>query len=540
MATPRERQLALAERARAALLARERLFDFIKLTMPDPDRPDDATASRFEDTPVARLLCQLMEKVYLRQEKRVAVSIGPQMGKSTVTSRGGPAWMMEKDPLLNIILGTYNQDFANDFGDNVRQILASDAARQAFGDNPLRLGGKATDHLITKAGGQAAFVGRGGSGTGKPADIFIVDDPLKDDQEAQSDATREQVWNWFNKVAMTRCHSKSAIVIVHTRWHQDDLIGRLCDPDHPERDKKYKGIAQRWKYINLPAVVDDPKLAKALGLTLEPPTNPFVVSMFGAKPMSSIWPARKSLEFLAEAKQLDPAGFSALNMGSPTPEDGDYFKAEWLLTYEPDELPKNLSYYASSDHALGTKTKHDLTCMGAVGVDEDEDIWILPDLIWDRIETTRTVDEMCGLMERYHPNIWWMEGDLITKSFGPFLLKEMHSRGIYCPFDHHPANAGDKRAKARAIQGRMMQKRVHFPSFAPWWQAARKELLAFDNGAHDDLVDMLANIGLGLLQQYGARPPKKNDNVVRIGSINSILETTKRRAGRVKEVAKGW
>lgn len=538
--TPRERQLALAERARAALLARDSLLEFIKLTMPDPNFPDDATKSRYEETPVARLLCQVMEKVESRELRKVCVSVGPQMGKSTVTSRGGPAWMLGRNPLINVILGTYNQDFANDFGDNVREILNGAASRQVFGDGVLRIGGKAKDHLITTAGGQAAFVGRGGSGTGKPADIFIVDDPLKDDQEAQSDATREQVWNWFTKVAMTRCHTKSALVIVHTRWHQDDLIGRLCDPEHPDRNKRFKGIAKQWTYLNLPAVIEDPKMAKALGLTLEPPTNPFVVSMFGSKPIASIWPERKSLEFLAEAKQLDPAGFSALNMGSPTPEDGDYFKAADLSTYDPHELPKNLTYYAASDHALGQKTKGDLTCLGVVGVDENEDIWVLPDLVWDRIQTDATVDEMIGLMERYDLVCWWLEGDLISKSFGPFLIKEMQNREVFCTLDTNPT-IGDKKAKARSIQGKIQKRKVHFPAFAPWWVNAKRELLNFPNGAHDDFVDMLGHIGLGLLKQWAPRKPK-DDKVVSIGSISWILKSAKRRAetDQRQANAKGW
>lgn len=507
--------------------------------MPDPDAPDDATRSRYEATPVARLLCQVVEKVERRELKRVAVSIGPQMGKSTVTSRGGPAWMLGRNPLSNIILGTYNQDFANDFGDNVREILGSDASKLVFGSNPLRIGGKAKDHLITTAGGQAAFVGRGGSGTGKPADIFIVDDPLKDDAEAQSDATRELVWNWFNKVAMTRCHKNSAIVIVHTRWHQDDLIGRLCDPEHPERDKKYKGIAKRWTYLNLPAVVDDPKMAKALGLTLEPPSNPFVVSMFGGKPIASIWPGRKSLEFLAEAKQLDPSGFAALNMGTPTPEDGDYFKAEWFSTYEREDLPKNLAKYGASDHALGQKQKGDLTCLGCVGLDEDGDIWVLPDLVWDRMQTDRTVAEMVSQMQMHDPFCWWLEDDLIAKSFGPFLIQEMKKQGVFCVLDGTSPVGTDKMSRARAIQGRMSQRTVHFPAFAPWWAAARKELLNFPNGAHDDFVDFLGHIGLGLLKQHNARKAKPPENNGRPGSIEWILKSTKRRALEEKRAVNG-
>ena len=530
-----------AQRVLAARQAKTSLLAFSKFTLPDPDHPDDPTKSRYEETPVARLLAQVMEKVAKRELKRVCVSIGPQNGKSEQTSRRGPAWMLGNDPFLNIILGTYNQPFAEEFGDAVRDIMGSPEFAQVFGPGMLRTGGKAKDLLVTSQGGKAAFVGRGGSGTGKPADIFIIDDPLKDDLEAQSDTTREQVWTWFNKVAMTRCHKDSAIVIVHTRWHQDDLIGRLCDPEHPERDKRYKGVAKRWQYINLPAVIDDPKLAAALNLTLEPQTNPFVVSMFGAKPMSSIWPSRKSLEFLAEAKQMDPGGFMALNMGRPSPEDGDYFKAEWIVEYDREELPDRLTKYGASDHAVTSKQRNDPNCMGCVGVDEEGGLWILPDLVWERMKTDRVVQELIALMKEHQPAAWWIEEDNIAKAFGPFLIEEMHKAGVYTPLDGtRPAK--EKVVRARAIQGRMAMKNVHFPRFAPWYSAARRELLNFPNAAHDDFVDFLAHIGLGLLKQYAPSRKVEETNVVRVGSMPWILAAAKRRAltEKIAVGTKGW
>lgn len=536
-----EQRVLAAQRLLAARAAQNSLLEYMKFTMPDPESPDDPSKSRYEETPVARLLSQVMEKVYKREIKRVAISIGPQMGKSQVTSRAAPAWMLSKNPYLNGILGTYNQDFANEFGDNVRELMGAPAHTQIFRSGILRVGGKAKDLLITDKGGKFAFVGRGGSGTGKPADIFVVDDPLKDDQEAQSDATREQVWNWFNKVAMTRCHRDSSIAIVHTRWHQDDLIGRLCDPDHPEREKRFKGIAKRWEYINLPAIVDDPKLAKALGLTLEPQANPFVVSMFGVKPMSSIWPSRKSLEFLAEAKQMDPNGFSALNMGSPTPEDGDFFKSEWFVEYDRDELPKNLTKYGASDHAVTDKQKNDPNCIGVVGIDEEGDIWVLPDLVWERMKTDRVVETLIDLMRTHQPAAWWLEEDNIAKAFGPFLIERMRKEEVFCVLDgNRPATS--KRARAASIQGRMQMKTVHFPSFAPWWQNARKELLNFPNGAHDDFVDFLSHVGLGLLKQHAPRVKREETNVVRVGSIDWILKSAALRARKEKTAvsAKGW
>lgn len=526
-------QVTAGRRILAAREARENLLAFMKFTMPDPEAPGDPLRSRYEETPLARLLCGIMQKVFTGEMRRVCVSVGPQMGKSQITSRGAPAWIMGADPTRNIILGTYNQDFADEFGDATRDIMQSDAYRQVFGRQVLRTGGRAKDLLITHEGGRAAFVGRGGSGTGKPGDIFIVDDPLKDDMEAQSDATRAQVWNWFTKVAMTRCHAKSAIVVVHTRWHLDDLIGRLADPEHPERNKALKGIADQWTYLNLAAIIDEPKLARALGLSLEPPTDPFVISMFGSKPMSSIWPGRKSLRFLAEAKQMDPVGFSALNMGRPTPEDGDYFKADWLVGYEkPGDLPKNLTIFAASDHAISQRQQADYTVMGCVGVDESDDIWVLPDLIWTRESTDAIVEDMLTLMRRHNPSAWWLESDVIAKSFGPFLFKRMSEDRVYTMIDDASISK-DKLTRARALQGRMAMHKVHFPIFASWWPDARAQLLNFPNGAHDDFVDFLAHIGRGLLKQHKPSPEKVETNVIQVGSIGWILRQAKRRASRV-------
>jgi predicted phage terminase large subunit-like protein len=543
MTADRLTQLKAAKRLLAGQEAQTSLLSFLRLMNADPEDIDDPARSRFTVTPLARLLCQIMEKVSRRELKRVAVSVGPQMGKSEVLSRGAPAWMSGLNPYLNLILGTYNQPFAEEFGDAVRAMMNSPAYAQVFPSNELRRGGNAKDLLITEDGGRMAFVGRGGSGTGKPADVFLVDDPLKDDKEAQSDAIRNEVWHWFNKVALTRCHQNSAIVIVHTRWHQDDLIGRLCDPEHPEREKLYKGIAKRWTYINLPAVVEDPELAKALGLKLEPQTDPDVLAQFGHKPMSSIWPGRKGLEFLAEAKLMDPAGFNALYMGKPTPDDGDYFKADWMVEYDLEELPERLEFYGASDHAVSEKQDRDYTVLGIVGVDDHDNIWVLPDLIWDRMKTDRMVEEILTLMKTHEPFYWWMEGEMIAKSFGPFLFKRMEEEKVYVPIDEVSV-AKDKQTRARAIQGRMAMGKVRFPRFAPWWRDAKQQLLRFPNGAHDDFVDFCAHIGAGLIKQY--RPavvqPDEDRKVIRTGSIEWILAKTRRKmlTDKRDKAAAGW
>lgn len=536
-----DKQLRAAQRLQAVTRAKDDLLTYMKLRFPEPEALDDPERSRYEVTPQARLLCQIVEKMDRGELKRVAVSIGPQLGKSEILSRSAPAWLSGRNPFRNIMLGTYNQTFADEFGSEVKTIIQSDVHRSVFPNHNLDK--QRNDFLTTTPQqGKLAFVGVGGSGTGKPADFFMVDDPIRNDDDAQSQLYRDRLWKWFNSVVFTRTHGKSGIIVVHTRWHQDDLIGRLCDPDHPERDKEYKGIAHNWTYINLPAVVEDPKQAKALGLTLEEPKNPDVVSMFGTKPMSALWPERKPLEFLAEAKRMDPRTFGALYMGQPAPEDGEFFKMNMIVEYDPHELPENLVKYGASDHALSTKTGRDYTVLGCAGVDENDDIWILPDVVFSRIETDRTVEEMISQMKRHQPAAWWMESENISKSFGPFLKKRQAETQTYTPVIPVNPHKTDKELRARAIQGRMMMRKVRFPRFAPWWPDAKAQLLKFPFGAHDDFVDFLSYFGLGMLGMVNADPITSEKPGHQTGSIQWILRNTRKRAQEDKRRASnaGW
>lgn len=542
MADPREQQLKAVRRLIAAGEAKDKLLPFMRLMTPDTADLEDATKSRYEITPQARLLCEIVEKVERGELKRAAVSIGPQLGKSDILSRKGPAWIAGRNPYRNLILGSYNQDFANEFGFEVRNIMESTAYKQVFPKAALMRGGAAKDLLVTEQGGKLAFVGVGGSGTGKPADLFVVDDPYRNSDDANSQVFRDRVWSWFNGTVFSRTHDGTAIIIVHTRWHQDDLIGRLCDPSHPEREGLYKGLSKRWTYINLPAVVEDPQLAKVLGLTLTPPTDPDVIEQFGSRPMSALWPGRKSLPLLAEAKQSDPRTFNALYMGKPAPDEGEYFKSDYILEYERKDLPKKLRMYGASDHAVSKKQRRDLSVLGTVGIDEDDDIWVMPDLVWRRMETDKTVEELLTQFKNHKPALWWLENELISKSFGPFLRKRMQEEKIYTTLDPITPSV-DLETRARSIQGRMQMQKVHFPKFAPWWQQARTQILTFPYATHDDFVAWLALVGLGLTKELKpSREKEKDDKLIRTGSIAWILRAADRRARRenAKKAQAGW
>jgi len=493
-----ERQIKAAKRLIAIKKAKNSILDFTKLTMPSPEDPDNTDLSRYSAAKHHEVICAALEEVEAGRIQRLIITMPPRHGKSELASRRFPAWFLGKDPYRHMIFATYNDEFASDFGRHVRDTMKSDVFKQAFPLCKLKAGSQASDRISTEEGGIAVFVGRGGSLTGRGADLLVIDDPIKDREEADSKTLRDKLWGWFTDVAMTRLMTAGArVVIIMTRWHEDDLVGRLIDPKNsyyvPEE-------AANWKVLSLPAIaVNDDPMGRKFG---EP-----------------LWPERFDLDFLNQAKRLNPKGFSALYQGSPSPDDGDYFKREWLKFYTPSELPRNLRFYVASDHAVSTDQERDATCLLPVGVDDEDNIWVLPVVWWRRAATETVVEGMIDLMRRRTPLMWWAESGHITKSIGPFLRKRMAERQIYCAIDE-VVPTKDKQTRAQSIRARMSMGKVFFPRFATWWGDAQDEILKFPSSSHDDFIDALAHIGMGLDKQVRAGGAiVKVDNMPKSGTL---------------------
>lgn len=525
--------------------ARKNLFAFMRYMLPDEEDPENPDKSEYSETRHGRMLCEIVHRFYAKDMMRTALSVPPQSGKTWHLSTYGLAWILGKNPRAKVIVATYNEVRAAELGEDFRKVIISERFQRVFPNTTLEVGSQSKTLMSTTRGGRVVFVGVGGTITGRGAHYFIIDDPIKGDDDAQSAVFRDKLWSWFFSVAYSRGSKKTPILVIHTRWHQDDLIGRLCDPDHPNRRKKDTDTARDWKYVNIPGVITDARLAGALGLTLSVPTEPSVIQAFGAQPMSALWPENKDLAHYAQWRLAEPRTFSALVMGQPNADDGDYFRAEWLHEYEQAEMPplSTMEIYGASDHAVGVKQNNDYTVLGCVGVDQNHDIWVLPDLVWSRMETDRTVNEIIWCMQRNQPRLWWMESELISKAFGPFLRKRMQEENAYFVVDP-VVPSGDKQKRASAIQGRVAMGKVRFPKFAHWWPEARSQLLKFPNGVHDDFVDWMAHIGHGLAKQIAPSTElsKTGKVVFPSGSIQWILNRTRLEveSGEPKRVRAGW
>jgi len=472
---------------------RDNMIELARYMKPDPDHPRDIYHSLYKVAPHHRLIANAFEDVMNGKRLKIILSVAPQHGKSEL-AKTFLAAHIGRFPWKHLMIGTYNQTYADEYGEDVRAKLLTDEYRRVYPRVKLRTGSKAKDHMVTQDGGKVTFIGRGAGGTGRPADGLLVDDPLKDAEEAASRATREKLWQWFTQVANARCHALTWQIIIATRWSDDDLIARLTDPKNPHYRKE---VADQWAVINIPAIIDNAEIAAALG----------------RKVGEALWPERFPLPLLETARTMNAVAFSALYMGRPTPPEGSFYKQSDIRTYDdPTHFPKRCRAYLTGDLAVSTDKGADRSAVGMWGLDEHDNLYLHPDLWWDRKSSDESVDAIIEKGKRYQVMEAFFEKGVLDRAIGPFLEKRMQESGAYFTLTRLPVS-GDKGMRSQSIRGRMRQGKVFFPSFAPWWPAAKEELLKFTGSGDDksdDFADMLALIGQALGDTVRASKPGAN------------------------------
>lgn len=522
----RERTIRLLEYHLRVKKASLDILELAQLFMPDPEgqRKGNLIASRFDPGDLHRFLAAKLQgavtKTGRKAGKHIALAVPPQHGKTQLGSIFFIAWLMGKFPHLNILFATYNENYARSIGRKVKAITESKLFAQVFPGFALRKDSKSAEVLSTTKGGGASFLGRGGSGTGKPADILLIDDPIKGRAEAKSELVIAELWDWYTDVADTRCHVGTLQIVIHTRWIVDDLIGRLCDPTHEDYDPK---LAKHWDYINIPAINTNRALAEELGQTLEAPTDPDVIEEFGDKPLAALWPERFPAEFLALKKRRSRKTFEALYQGNPSPDDGELFTRDMLVGYgSPEQIPTRGVMYLASDHAIGERRDSDSTCLGCVLVDDNDDWWVLPDLFWQQTNADGIIEAAMAKIAAHRPVMWFGENDMIGKTLGPSIRRRMEEERLYTMMVP-VSTTQDKVAKSANLQARMSLRKVRFPKFAPWYARLESQFLKFPVDKHDDAVDFLGIMARGLDSVRGTRRPKDQKSGPEPGTFDALV-----------------
>lgn len=322
--------------------------------------------------------------------KRLIVTIPPQHGKSLGSSVALPAYLLGLNPNLHIAIASYSASLAQKFNKRVQRIIDSPTYAEIFPDTTIKAAGRTgayqrTSELTEIVGhtGDLVAVGREGSLTGNPVDVFIIDDLYKDAMEANSPTVRENCWDWYTSVVRTREHNDSRELVVFTRWHKEDLVGRIGQKEKilPIREwSDLEGLPEgAWAHLNLEA------------LKTTPPSE-FDPRQVG----EALWPERHSAELLREKQRLDALQFEAMYQGRPSDAAGllygDNFQTYTTLPPD-DQLTKRSNYTDTAD------TGDDYLCSVCYAVGLDGNIYI-EDVVYSREKMEITEPLVARMLSR--------------------------------------------------------------------------------------------------------------------------------------------
>jgi predicted phage terminase large subunit-like protein len=416
---------------------------------------------------------RFMRDVEDGRNPRLMLQMPPRHGKSTIASQEFPAWVLGHHPEWEIMGCSYAESLALDFSRNVRERLRDPEYHVLFKDTRIdRENQNAQGWKTTKKGGFLP-AGVGGAITGKGAHILIIDDPVKNSQEAESETTRESISNWYDSTAYTRLAPGGGVLIIQTRWHLDDLSGRL-------EYKMREGDGDVFEIVRYPATaVEDEKWRKK--------GDPLHEARYDANQLTMI------------RKAVGERTWSALYQQNPVPDEGAAFQQSMIQYYRADELPDELTKVTTWDLAIGQKEVNDRTVGLTWGKDIIGEYWFV-DCRRGHFDAMEIVDEICDSFVKHKPILVGIEKDKVGQAVGSFLDTEIESRELYGLYieELSPAREGNKLHRCRSLQGLMRRGKVHLPhpDDAPWVYEFVSELMQFPYGRRDDHVDGAAWLAL--------------------------------------------
>ena len=405
------------------------------------------------------LLAEKLEAVERGELKRLMVFMPPRHGKTELCSIRFPAWYLGKHPQKSIIGCSYAENLSYTISYAIRETISTNRYQKLW-PTQLDTAGAIRWQIAGKEDKRASYIaaGVGGGITGEGADLLIIDDPVKNAEEAESQTYRDRAFLWYRTTARTRLQPNAAIIFIMTRWHVDDLAGRLLA--EAQRDSE----ADQWHVINLPALKDD----------------------------LALWANRYPVPALQSTRAtIGSRAFESLYQGNPVQASGNIFKREWWQYYR--ERPAFQYTVHSWDTAFKEKAQNDYSVCTVWGVTQTG--WYLIDVVRDRVEFPELKRMAIAAYERDKPQRVLIE----DKASGQSLVQELE-RKTRIPVFAVKVD-GDKVARANAVTPLVEAGRVFLPQYASWLHDYVEELSAFPAGEHDDQVDSTT-----LMLNYAARP----------------------------------
>lgn len=421
------------------------------------------------------LVTSRLEEVAKGNLKRLMIWMPPQHGKSMMITETFPSYYLGKNPHSRAMIGSYNDTFAQKFGRKNRDKV-SEYGRDIFGIELSKTKNSAASWDVEGTQGGMISVGIGGAATGEGAHLLIIDDPIKNREEANSKTMRDKVHEEYRSTFKTRVRPGGAIIIVMTRWHEDDLCGRLLNPEYGEPDD--------WEIIRLPAEAEEDDL-------------------LGREEGEPLWPEGGFTgEWLAQQKAaVGSYAYAGLYQQRPSPAEGGIIRRGWFQFYE--KAPDSFNVMAQSwDCTFKDGDSNDFVA-GHVWGKKGADFYLL-DRVHDRMGITETMQSIQTLSAK-HPKA--RAKYIEDAANGPAVI-ELLKKKVPGLIPVRPE--GGKIVRAQAIAPYIEAGNVYLPhpSIAPWVHDLIEECANFPNGAHDDDVDAMSQaiIQIADKQQHSIPP----------------------------------
>lgn len=490
---PRERRLLTIEEATQIEiarreLARRKLIHFVK-------RRNPKYIAGWVHEDICERLDKFSQDVAAGLSPRLMLFMPPRHGKSKLCSEEFPAKHLGSYPDHQIISSSYAETLALDFSRKVQEIIESEDFELLFEDCRLKEDSRSIERWSTTKQGAYTAAGVGGPITGRGAHVLIIDDPVKNREEAESPTKRQAIKDWYTSTAYSRLMPGGGVLIIQTRWHDDDLAGWLTAMMQ-EAEKQlaetgeWPDDADRWEIVKYPAIAIEDEQYRNKG--------------------DALHPARYPLSALRKIKRtVGDRDWNALYQQNPVPDTGEYFTKDMIRTYE-GAAPTGISIISAGDLAISKADYANYTVFVTVGVDEKDDLYVL-DARRGKWDSDGIINELVNVYRTWRPQLIGIESTHIEQAIGPFLEKRIREEKLW-GMAIEPLIPGkrDKQLRARPIQGRMRQGKVLFPKGAPWMEWLQNELLRFPSSPMDDGVDAMAWIGQMLnMVQYTAPPKQK-------------------------------
>lgn len=382
---------------------------------------------------------------------------------SILTTQAFTAWFLGRNPHKRIITASYGQDLATDFGAKTRDLVSTELYKAIFPNLTLKEDTQSKNKWATEQGGYYLSVGSGGSLTGRGTDILLYDDLIKNREESMSKIYRDKIWNWHTSTAYTRLEPNGAIILIMTRWHVDDIAGRLIEQGG-------------WEVLHFPAIATSDEKHRKAG--------------------EALWHQRFDINALQAIKEaIGVQDWNSLYQGNPVLSENQEFKPEMFNRIEQNEFnlikaSVNIEYTITVDLAISQKESADKTAIVVLGKSRNKPEWYVVEIIADRLDPLQTIDALFMLYEKYRPIKIGIETTAYQKSMIYFMQEEMRRRQVYLPLQELKSS----NSKEMRIRGLLPLYRagIIFHINTPKARELEDELLLFPQSPHDDLSDAMA------------------------------------------------